>query len=170
MGQQQTTSRHGRPAPLLLGKTPFCCTAAVGEALYVMAPGEIKAKAAEGAVEAPADSNAFKKKSSTKSGFSSALSLARKGVALAAKGAKVGAKMLMGSKLRPCLVRKMMPRAHAFSAYAAQIRDEGKAAAYGVPCYLSSVQARRTPISGVVMALLIFRDRSGGWASGCGRI
>ena len=88
-------------------------------------------------MEAPADSNAFKKKSSTTSGFSSALSLARKGVALAAKGAKVGAKMLMGSKLRPCLVRQDEASRTCFLCLCGtNPGDEGKAAAYGVPCYL----------------------------------
>ena len=137
MGQEQSSTNRRRAAPLLLGQTPFCFTAAVGDMLHVLAPGEVKAGAAAdaaAAAEPPAAApNTFKKKSR----FGAAMSMAKKGAALAAKGAKAGAKMLMGSTLRPRLIPQAEATRTCFLCLCGTSPEQaGKAAAYGVPCYV----------------------------------
>ena len=151
MGQEQSAGR-GAP-PILLGQTPFCFTAAVGDTLHVVTPGETAAPEPAPSEPPTGDAgNAFKKKSR----FGSALSMAKKGAALAAKGAKAGAKMLLGSTLRPRLVpQSEATRACFLCLCGTRPEDSGKAAAYGVPCYL------RANVSGGA----VLREGSGHMAS-----
>ncbi len=146
MGNQQGTSGSGgvsnsNNSILLLGRTPFCATAAIGTTVHALAPCEIKKPDPPKKQEQPkppqTNQNQFKKTSVFSKGLSMAKKGAKQGAILAKKGANKAVKLALGPTLRPKLIPGQNATRTCFLCFAAANEsDAGTPVRYGVDMFV----------------------------------